>query len=164
MTAKMVPLSLLILLLCSFSCALENSCSQSLSTLQKALYESNDNLKRLNRLFYHPRLSSPREIEITYDLGESDNCSVMYLWTVGGFIFIQSPAVFTYLSLFFSVPTRSISENNKITLTLPSECRPLVDNGTICSCAKDNNLDIITQQVRVDVTAYLNSELWMFFN
>ena len=75
--------------------------------------------------------------------------SVTYVWSIGGFLFIEPPSVFQFLSLQFSYPANNLTN---ITLTLPHQCRGLVStaNNDNCSCANDGNtLDILTQQVNL---------------
>ena len=125
-----------------------------LSELEYALYNTGSNERELNRAFFPPRAATSRYINVSYDFMNedelTDNCIVTYVWAIGGFLLIQPPSVFQFLSLFFSYPANNIME---ITITLPYQCRQLitVNEDGHCSCEDQvgNNLDILTQQVSV---------------
>ena len=129
-------------------------CSTSLSTLEKALYETAENKVQLNNYFFPPREEFVPYAKVVYTFEgkhgkkESGSCVVTFVWAIGGFLLIQPPSIFTYSSLYF-FHTR-IRDDFTLHLTLPHACRPLVEekNGR-CSCANKENkaLDILTQQV-----------------
>ena len=134
-------------------------CTNKLSVLERAVYETADNELQLNRAFFPPRQMTSRYVTIDYTFlknSTSDvNCSVTYIWSIGGFLLIQPPQIFMFTSLLLSIPSNNIE---RITITLPYKCRPLVLNSSeLCSCnnskaVKDSNdneitLDILSQQV-----------------
>ena len=136
-------------------------CAKKRNILLNALFETDGNLFELDRVFFPTRIPTSRYIRVKYTFLDSDdidldegNCSVTYIWAVGGFLFIQPPKVFQFTSLLFSTPANDLESLN---LTLPSECRPLVMNETNnCTCLKknkndngknDNALVRLTQQV-----------------
>lgn len=126
-------------------------CPTRLSTLEHALYETDDNLFELNRVFYPPNMRTSRFIRVTYtfldEMGEDDGCNVTYIWATGILLFFQPPALFTYNTLYFNYPNNNLTD---IQLRLPYECRPLIDRavGLECSCISDSRrLHVLTQQV-----------------
>ncbi len=134
------------------SCSAQvNNCTL-LSELEFALYNTDSNEQQLNQAFFPPRKATSRYIMVMYDFkdenGMTDTCNVKYVWAIGGFLLIEPPTIFKLLSLLFSYPANDITD---ITITLPNECRQIVnslDDGT-CSCKNlsNSNLDILTQQV-----------------
>ncbi len=129
--------------------AYENCATQRLALLH-ALFKTGDNLNRLDEAFYPPKDGLTRYIRVNYDFlnsnGSNDgNCSVSYRWAVGAFLFIQPPELFTYTSLFFSIPSNNVES---VTLTLPYECRELVHYNEECSCSKSPVLRKLTLQVK----------------
>ena len=129
-------------------------CAKKLSTLERALYETEDNLFYLNRVFYPPSTRTSRFIRVTFSFlnesGDDNNCFVSYVWAIGGFLFFQPPNLFQWSTLFFNYPNNDL---NNLVLKLPHECRPLIDadaTDTECSCLKDSHsLDVLTQQVKI---------------
>ncbi len=125
------------------------NCTLKLSVLEEALYETDSNERSLNQAFFPPRQETSRYISVTYKFLD-DNCTVTYIWTIGGFLIIQPPSIFKFTSLLFSTPANNV---NELILTLPSQCRELAGIGGNCSCdsqKNDNqnlNLDILSQQV-----------------
>ncbi len=144
-----------ILLVFILSCSAQvNNCAL-LSELEFALYNTDSNEQQLNQAFFPPRKATSRYIMVVYDFKDENemtgNCTVTYVWAIGGFLLIEPPTIFQFLSLLFSFPANDISN---ITITLPNECRQLIDaTGDTCSCInrENNNLDILTQQVRMPI-------------
>ena len=127
-----------------------SDCSSKLRTLEHALYDTEDNLFELNRVFFPPSTRTSRFIRVTYKfLDELNHCNVTYIWAIGSFLFFQPPRIFMFNSLFFNYPNNDLTD---LYLTLPGECRPLIGeelNGK-CSCTDDSKLlDILTQQVLI---------------
>ena len=134
-----------------------HDCHTKKTVLLKALFETKENLYELDRIFIPERVSTSRYIKVKYTFLDSDdvegNCSVTYIWAIGGFLLVQPPKVFQFTSLLFSTPANNLEYLN---LTLPYECRPLVNesmDGENCSCAGDTRrntvLDRVTQQVYI---------------
>jgi len=141
-----------ILLVIIVSCSAQvNNCTQ-LSELEFALYNTDSNEQQLNKAFFPPRKATSRYIMVIYDFKDEigmidSSCNVTYIWAIGGFLLIQPPTIFQFLSLLFSYPANDISYLN---ITLPNECRWMVDSSDqTCSCKNqsNSNLDILTQQV-----------------
>ncbi len=143
-----------ILLICAVSCTAQvNNCTL-LSELEYALYNNRSNEGELNRAFFPPRAATSRYLNVLYNFMNEDelssNCTVKYVWAIGGFLLIQPPSIFQFLSLLFSNPANDLMD---ITITLPYQCLQLItvhEDGN-CSCKNQvgNNLDILTQQVSV---------------
>ena len=140
-----------------------SDCPTRLSTLERALYETGDNLFQLNRIFFPPSNRPSRFIRVTYRfLDEMDDrdgllCNVTYIWAIGSFLFFQPPRVFMFNSLFFNYPNNDLTD---LPLVLPSECRPLIRSEIDgeCTCTIDSRLlDVLTQQVcRVNAVGHTN--------
>ena len=131
-------------------------CGTDRSVLLKALFATEDNLYQMDRVFSPAWKPSSRHIRVNYffiddSTGVKDeNCSVTYIWALGGFLLIQPPTIFEFTSLLFSIPVNNLEALN---ITLPGECNVLVDvdgNGT-CTCGSEI-LDRLTQQVNKMVT------------
>ena len=130
-----------------------NDCTH-LSELESALYSTDSNTRHLNEAFFPPRQTTSRYIMVNYNFttedgfyDESDMCNVTYVWSIGGFLFIEPPSIFQFLSLLFSFPANNLTD---ITLTLPYQCRGLVNTTGNCSCLIEGSvLDILTQQVNL---------------
>ena len=129
------------------------NCDIDIAVLENALYFYHPkNRMELNRVFYPPRETASRFIKVTYKFDGHD-CSVTYVWAIGGFLLMQPPKIFQLTSLFFSTRANNLTD---MVIVLPSECWPLVEpkNGTEdrnCTCVGDdiNVLDMLTQQVRI---------------
>ena len=128
-----------------------SDCSTSLSTLERALYETGDNVHQMNRIFFPPSTRPSRFIRVTYSFkgDNSTNCAVSYIWAIGIILFFQPPSVFTSNSLYFNYPNNDLIH---LRLTLPNECRPLVSSAgcndkCCCTNSTDDILSILTQQV-----------------
>ncbi len=143
--------------LTSLSLACNYSTCDLLSQLECALYTTDSNERNLNRAFFPPRKATSRYITVKYRFREDDdstsddssNCTVSYIWAIGGFLLIQPPTIFQMTSLLFSYPANDIENMN---LTFPVECRKVInDTGDECSCnhKENQNLDILSQQVRI---------------
>ena len=150
--------SLAILLLLIFSvkfCIGEDygNCSTDKSTLLRALYNFEDNLYQLDTAFASPGEGDhiSRYINVNYQFADvngnyTDNCTVKYIWAIGGFLLIHPPDIFQFTSLYFSTPANN---EEKITLKLPYDCRDLTDY-CICHHADDSRskpLLVLTNQV-----------------
>jgi len=132
-------------------------CPYDLLTLERALYETTGNKLNLTNTFYPSRKTSTAFVKVIYRFmdeegGFPDDCSVKFVWTTGGFLLVQSPSIFRFTSLFFG---NEVDDLNELYLSLPFECRPLVQyegNGS-CSCmGKENDaMDVLTQQVQKGV-------------
>ncbi len=130
-----------------------SKCSSSLLVLERAIYEIEGNKKNLTNTFYPSRKISTAFVQVIYTFqskfgNNTYDCEVKYWWASGTFLFVQSPTIFRFSSLIFG---NKVDNLNKITLTLPYECRPIVQgDDEMCSCkSKDDKLlDILTQQVK----------------
>ena len=95
-------------------------CSTKKSVLLQALYNTSDNLYELERAFAPPQPGeiSSRYIKIVYSFadleGNYGDCTVKYIWAIGGFYLIQPPKIFTYTSLLFSTPANNRSITRKM--------------------------------------------------
>ena len=142
-------------LLFSFSSAEDfTKCGTDRSVLLKALFATEDNLYQMDRVFSPARRESSRHIRVNYAFIDAttgikdENCSVTYVWALGGFLLIQPPKIFQFTSLLFSTPVNNLE---LLSITLPTECKVLVEedeNGT-CTCGNTTVLDRLTQQVIV---------------
>ena len=130
-----------------------SDCPIRLSTLERALFQTEDNLFELNRIFFPPSKRPSRFIRVTYrfldEIDDQDGllCNVTYIWAIGSFLFFQPPRVFMFNSLFFNYPNNDLTD---LPLVLPSECRPLIqsERDGECTCTADSqHLDVLTQQV-----------------
>ena len=138
----------------SASTANYSECPTRLSTLEQALYETEDNIFHLNTIFFPRSSEASRFIRVIYntELLENDSSckNVAYIWAIGSFLFFQPPAVFYFTSLFFNYPNNDLKD---LTLILPHECRPLVFSSETgrCACREDDPgsdpLDVLPQQV-----------------
>lgn len=146
----MIPL-FVVLSLCyllpAVNCENYTNCSTDIAVLERALFRS-DNIAELNRIFYPPREASTRFIFVNYEF-EHVNCTVTYIWAIGGFLLMQPPKIFRLTSLYFSTPANELID---LKLKLPQDCWDLVRNSdSNCSCVLSDSsiLDIVTQQVRI---------------
>ncbi len=163
-------LGIVIVLLLPCICASEtkcpvSKCPTSFCALEKALYETDHNLLNMLNIFSPARRSAPPFVRVRYTFQDknkeySNNCTVPYLWVEGGFLFVQPPTIFQFTSLFFYFTGFLDKDEFTLNLTLPYECRPLIWNGTSCTCHtledKSNNslysslaLEELTKQVRL---------------
>lgn len=148
-------LCILMVAMLSLTAAEANNCS-TLSGLLGHLYNTDNNLFHLNRVFYPPRTQPPSFLHVTYLFKSSEedtkNCSVKYIWAEGGFLLIQPPSIFQLTSLLFS---EDKGRESSIELILPSVCKELVQNKSsddgncTCSGGETGLLDVMTQQVRM---------------
>ena len=125
------------------------ACTSKMSTMEKALYETEGNVYQLNIIFYPPSMRTTRFIRVIYtflnELGEDDGCNVTYIWAIGGFLFFQPPTLFMFNSLFFNYPNNNLTN---IHLRLPYECKGLIQEDAHCSCVDaSQRLEVLTQQV-----------------
>ena len=145
----------LLFLVCAFvtSSASDDNftdCTRSLAILEKALYAGSSNVFELHKAFVPPNSRPSRFTKVNYTFlnkeGVADNCSVTYIWAIGAFLFIQPPSLFRLTSLNFNYPNNNLPPLN---LTLPYECRALVNVSGSCSCDGNNHalLNVLTQQV-----------------
>lgn len=125
------------------------SCANDLETLEKALLQTGNNRIELLKAFYPPRDSQAVFVTVHYIFLDADGnitCQQTWLWSSMEFYFIQSPTIFQYMSLFFTITQDRITTAN---ITFPADCQELVSwnaNGS-CICTSDSLLDILTQQV-----------------
>ncbi len=140
--------------LTTLSSANNEKCSTKFSELEKALYADERNLLNMENAFF-PSLGQPsRFLKVQYiftDEYDEDDCRVTFFWSVGSFLFLQPPSVFTYTSLLFNFPSNMV-EN--LTIVLPNTCRPLVinnnnNNSDYCTCDRERItfLDMLTRHV-----------------
>ncbi len=130
-----------------------NDCATRLSTLELALYQTEDNLFELNKIYFPPSSLTSKFIRVNYEFLDEQNelsgCNVTYIWAIGSYLFIQPPTVFMFNSLFFYYPNNGLTI---LPLKLPSECIPLLSsevNGE-CSCTNASAmLETLTQQVPI---------------
>ncbi len=151
--AKILVLAISVLSLYIYFVSCEDNdtfanCDQDITVLERALYIPK-NIQELKRVFYPPREPPSRFIKVTYKF-DGHNCSVTYIWAIGGFLLMQPPKIFQLTSLYFSTSANNLTD---LVIQLPSQCWPLVNiNGTedncTCMSCDYNKLDILTQQVR----------------
>ena len=75
-------------------------------------------------------------------------CNTTWFWSSVECYLIQSPTIFLYTSLFFTIPQDRTTTANII---FKDNCRDLVtwnEDGT-CTCTSNSLLDILTQQVSI---------------
>ena len=145
--------TLVFLLLVTVSQAQYEDCGTKRDVLLKALFDTGNNLFELDKVFFPPRSQTSRYIKVKYTFlddngNDAGNCTVNYIWAIGGFLLVQPPKIFQLTSLLFSTPANKLENLN---LQLPSACKALVSNETFdnCSCEGDDRyaLDRLTQQV-----------------
>ena len=154
-----MKLSAAVLVLCFYRANCEvnyTRCDQDITALERALYTPN-NIKELNKVFYPPRETPSRFIKVTYKFDGHD-CTVTYIWAIGGFLLMQPPKIFQLTSLYFSTIANDLTD---LVIQLPDDCWPLVEpkkkEDGDCTCQRNNNiLDILTQQVRISEVAQLS--------
>ena len=125
-----------------------NSCD-TLKSLEKNLYNTGDNMLNLMKIFYPPHKAGVSFLRVNYEFenesGSLDNCSVTYLWAIGGFLLYQPPTIFQFTSLLFN---HKDTNSGKLSLRLPNACRQLVTvNDSKCSCEHGAHLEVLTHQV-----------------
>ena len=157
----MTPLTVIITFASVAACAAAHSdfsdCATNLNTLEQALFETGDNLLQLNEVYFPANAATSRFIRVTYrfedeiehaqELDGPGNCSVSFIWAIGTYLFFQPPSAITYNSLLFNYPSNDLTD---LILTLPSECRPLIQseaNGECTCTTRSRLLDLVTQQV-----------------
>ena len=125
------------------------SCGNDFKTLENALLLTGNNKVELLKAFYPPRQPPATFVTVHYTFLDADGnitCNKTWLWSSMEFYFIQSPTIFQYMSLFFTITQDRITTAN---ITFPADCQELVswnENGS-CICTSDSLLDILTQQV-----------------
>ena len=125
-------------------------CGTDKQVLLKALFETGRNLFELDEVFSPPNDPTSRYIKVKYnftaeDGSYKDNCTVTYIWAVGGFLLAQPPQIFRFTSLLFSTESNNLEFLN---LMLPYACRSLIKVTNPCTCKKDkDDLKIFTKQV-----------------
>lgn len=156
--------AVMVLILVGSTGAQYEDCARNKLTLLKALYETGDNLYQLDKVFFPQRSVSSRYVIVKYTFLDKNstseyydadikNCTVTYIWALGGFLLEQPPTLLQYTSLLFNVPVNNVWD---LELTLPYPCRALLpvhdDNGN-CMCT-DNRTHVagtalgrFTQQV-----------------
>ena len=157
MTTNFAALVLLLSLGFSAGSSASNSyenCATDKSALLRAIFDIEDNRYNMDAAFFPAKagFESTRHIRVRYTFvdtitGEKDeNCSVTFIWALGGFLLVQPPTIFQFNSLLFSPDAENMES---LDLTLPIECQALVtvkEDGT-CKCGKTAILDRITEQV-----------------
>ena len=136
-----------------------------LSELECTLYTTGSNELRMNQVFFPPKAATSRFINVSYRFVNSKNkslCRVDFLWAISGFLFIQPPSIFELTSLFFSYQANKLKD---LVITLPGVCQSHV-GGNTCSCLgkQNNNLNILTQQVRNIVLIIFLTIMVQFFS
>ena len=125
------------------------SCANDFKTLEKALLQTGNNKVELLKAFYPPRQPPATFVTVHYTFLDADGnitCKKIWFWSLLEFYFIQPPAIFQLMSLFFTIPLDRVTTAN---ITFQADCRELVtwnENGS-CTCISDGMLDILTQQV-----------------
>ena len=142
-----------------------NDCT-TFSGLMELILTTDDNLYHLNDMFYPPRDVPPTFVDVTYHFKERSNisnvladtmsyCNVTYIWAEGGFLLIQPPSIFQLTSLLFNQVELWGENEEKLLLSLPWQCRILVQMSNNSNCACDGSddgariLDLATQQVTI---------------
>lgn len=125
------------------------NCSETLINLENALFANSSNIINMENAFFPSREQNSRFLEVVYEFEDNPNCVVIFFWSVGSFLFIQPPAIFTYTSLLFNFPSNSI---DNVTITLPNECKSLVleknsTSGCTCKFERTTFLDMLTRHV-----------------
>ena len=120
-----------------------SDCSTNFRTLERALYQTDNNRFALISAFYLARQSSSLFVNVKYNFSTPKNNQSIchnWLWTTGTFYLIQSPDVFLFTSLLFVHPENKV---RTLKLTLPSECADLA-----YTCGRNPNnvsmLEILT--------------------
>ena len=109
-------------------------CTTNYSVLEKAVFQTGNNLFKLTTTFYPPDKDNPLYVNVAYKfLNASDTLflntshnSVNYLWSSASLYLTIPPRVIRYLSLFFCYV-----EDDRIVdleLELPGECGDLAQN------------------------------------
>ena len=128
------------------------SCGNDFKTLEKALLQTGNNRVELLKAFYPPRQPPATFVTVHYNFldengtGIACNKTCTWLWSSVEFYLIQTPTIFQFMSLFFTITQDRITTAN---ITFPADCRELVswnENGS-CICTSNSLLDILTQQV-----------------
>jgi len=119
-------------------------CPKNLRTLEKALYETEENHINLIKTFYPSGKPSPALVQVIFTFVDESDCTLTYYWASGWFLLVEPPSVFRFASLFFS---NEDYDKNDLKIYLPTECRPLAGEECTCYSANGNVLDILTQQV-----------------
>ena len=79
-----------------------SDCSTNFRTLERALYQTDNNRFALISAFYPARQSSSLFVNVKYNFSNPKNNQSIchnWLWTTGTFYLIQSPVVFLFTSL-----------------------------------------------------------------
>ena len=126
-----------------------NDCTINFSTLEEALFFTDDNRFKLISAFYPARETATLFLNVKYNFSIPENNQTEltvchnWIWTTGTFYLIESPDVFLFTSLLFVHPENKI---HTLTLRLPAECAELAE-----TCASNPNkvskLEILTQRV-----------------
>ena len=126
-----------------------NDCTTNFSTLERALFFTDNNRFELISAFYPARESATLFLNVKYNFSipENDQTELTvchnWIWTTGTFYLIESPDVFLFTSLLFVHPENKI---HTLTLRLPADCA-----GVAQKCASNPNkvsmLEILTRRV-----------------
>ena len=125
------------------------SCGNDFKTLEKALLQTGNNTLKLLDAFYPPRQHPAIFVTVHYTFLDGDGnitCNTTWFWSSVESYLIQSPTIFLYTSLFFTIPPDRITTANII---FKDDCQDLVTwnkKGT-CTCTSNSLLDILTQRV-----------------
>ncbi len=163
----------LILSLTAQLSANQENCTTRLSGLENALYSDGRNQLSMESAFFPFTEQPSRFLKVVYNFTDGDDvdCIVTFFWSVGSFLFIQPPSIFSYTSLLFNYPSNSV---DNVTILLPNKCRPLVNNNnnkSRCSCDTHgitfldmltrhvSQISIFTQYTLVQLCRFLAAEL-----
>ena len=126
-----------------------NDCISNFSTLERALFFTDNNRFHLISAFYPARETATLFLNVRYNFSIPENQQTEltvchnWLWTTGTFYLIESPDVFLFTSLLFLHPENKI---HTLELMLPAECAQLAEK-----CASNPNevtmLEILTRRV-----------------
>ena len=125
------------------------SCGNDFKTLEKTLLQTGNNKVELLKAFYPPRQPPATFVTVHYtflDKNGNITCNKTWFWSSVEFYLIQTPTIFQFMSLFFTITQDRITTAN---ITFPADCKELVswnENGS-CICTSNSLLDILTQQV-----------------
>ena len=126
-----------------------NDCTNNFSTLEEALFFTDNNRFHLISAFYPARETATLFLNVRYNFSIPENQQTEltvchnWLWTTGTFYLIESPDVFLFTSLLFLHPENKI---HTLELTLPAECAQLAEE---CASNPKNisMLEILTKRV-----------------
>ena len=140
--------------------AQNKTCANDFKTLEKALLQTGNNTLELLKAFYPPRQPPATFVMVHYIFLDANNnitCQKLWLWSSIQFYLIQTPTIFQFMSLFFTIPLDRITTVN---ITFQDDCQGLVawnQNGS-CTCISNGLLDILTQRVSTAHTSFTSTK------